>query len=179
MAALKLLPFFINVSAEGGPRQKGLHPSNTEKFTMIPSSFTQLKLTSRSPRWVRQWGLHWNIPLIGKPLGHLGGEFLEVNAWHPRASLPGVVGVHLVFSPLSPLSFSGANICQVGILQMHSSQETDKGRSMVRFIGIKIHLYRFLQILWAPKCHGSSGPRFMRSLTQGHTDPSSFQMTPA
>lgn len=113
--------------------------------------------------------------LVGRGLPFIV-QFIESKSaypsqWHLAASLPGVIGVCLLFSPLSPPSFSGTNICQVGIaFGCILAKKQTKASSMVTFFGIKIHPIFFL-ILWAPQEPRHFWPPIhWKVWTWGHTD---------
>ena len=114
---------------------------------------------------------------MGKPSVHLGGEVLEVDAWHPGAPLPGVVDMHLFFFPLS---FSGVNICQVGIaLRCILAKKQTKVCPMFKFLGKKIPPTIFADSVGTPSAKAALAPDSLRSLTRGHTDPFSFPDDPS
>lgn len=114
---------------------------------------------------------------MGKPSVHLGGEVLEVDAWHPGAPLPGVVDMHLLFSPLFQW---GQQLPSWHRLQMHSSQETNKGMLYVQISWNKNPpLPLFANSVGTPSAKAALAPDSLRSLTRGHADPFSFPGDPS
>ena len=118
------------------------------RVTHCDSNFTKWKHDYQTTKVCETWGLQWKVPLVSQSvLVRRGlpftGQFIESKSaysslWHLAASLPGVVDICLLFSPFSPSSFSGTNICQVGIAFGYILAKK-QAKASSTFFGIKIH----------------------------------------